>query len=81
MHRLQDKLTTQGRAISESMLGTTQRVLVEKRSVKNAAEVAGRTENNRWVNFAGPEALIGHFVDVSITEVMSNSLRGRFAGA
>ncbi len=81
LHRLQDKLTMQGRAISEAMLGTTQRVLVEKRSVKNAAEVAGRTENNRWVNFAGPEALIGRFVDVAITEVMSNSLRGRFVGA
>ncbi len=81
LHRLQEKLTTQGRAISAAMLGTTQRVLVEKRSVKNAAEVAGRTENNRWVNFAGPEALIGRFVDVSITEVMSNSLRGRFVGA
>jgi tRNA-2-methylthio-N6-dimethylallyladenosine synthase len=81
LHRLQEKLTTQGRAISEAMLGTTQRVLVEKRSVKNAAEVAGRTENNRWVNFAGPEALIGRFVDVAITEVMANSLRGRFVGA
>lgn len=81
LHRLQEKLTAQGRAISEAMLGTTQRVLVEKRSVKNAAEVAGRTENNRWVNFAGPEALIGRFVDVSITDVMANSLRGRFVGA
>ncbi len=81
LHRLQEKLTAQGRAISEAMLGTTQRVLVEKRSVKNAAEVAGRTENNRWVNFAGPEALIGRFVDVAVTDVMSNSLRGRFVGA
>ena len=81
LHRLQEKLTAQGRAISEGMLGATQRVLVEKRSVKNAAEVAGRTENNRWVNFAGPESLIGRFVDVEITEVMSNSLRGRFVGA
>ncbi|MGA7964745.1 MAG: tRNA (N6-isopentenyl adenosine(37)-C2)-methylthiotransferase MiaB [Gammaproteobacteria bacterium] len=81
LHRLQEKLTAQGRTISEGMVGTTQRVLVQKRSVKNAAEVAGRTENNRWVNFAAPETLIGCFVDVIITGALTNSLRGRWAGA
>lgn len=81
LHRLQEKLTAQGRTISEGMVGTTQRVLVQKRSVKNAAEVAGRTENSRWVNFAAPETLIGRFVDVTITDALTNSLRGRWIGA
>jgi tRNA-2-methylthio-N6-dimethylallyladenosine synthase len=55
-------------------------VLVEKTSVKNARELAGKTENNRWVNFAGPSSLVGEFVDVVITEPMRNSLRGRLVG-
>jgi tRNA-2-methylthio-N6-dimethylallyladenosine synthase len=54
-----------------------QRVLVEKPSKKNASELTGRTENMRYVNFPGSPRLIGHFVDVVITEAMSNSLRGR----
>jgi tRNA-2-methylthio-N6-dimethylallyladenosine synthase len=50
--------------------------------VKNARELAGKTENNRWVNFAGEPALVGRFVDVVISEPMRNSLRGRLvAGA
>ncbi|MGH8274432.1 MAG: tRNA (N6-isopentenyl adenosine(37)-C2)-methylthiotransferase MiaB [Gammaproteobacteria bacterium] len=77
LHRLQEKLTTQGRAISEAMVGGTERVLVEKPSVKDARELAGRTENNRWVNFAGPAELIGRFADVTITAARANSLRGR----
>ncbi len=81
LYRLQEKLTAQGRVISTAMVGTMQRVLVEKHSVKNVAEVAGRTENNRWVNFAAPEALIGRFVKVTITAALTNSLRGRLAGA
>ena len=59
------------------MVGSRQRVLVEGRSRKDANELAGRTDNNRVVNFAGHPRLIGQFVDVLITEVMSNSLRGR----
>ncbi len=59
------------------MVGTTQRVLVEKTSKKSRQQLAGRTENNRWVNFDGDEALIGQFVDVVITEALPNSLRGR----
>lgn len=77
LYRLQDQLTRQARGISEAMVGTTQRILVERPSRKNAAEMAGRTENNRWVNFQAPERLIGEFVDVVITGAMPNSLRGR----
>ncbi len=57
------------------MVGTTQRVLVERPSKKHEGQLAGRTENNRWVNFDGPPSLINRFADVSITEAMPNSLR------
>ncbi len=63
-------------AISAGMVGTVQRVLVERPSRKDANEMSGRTENNRVVNFAGPARLIGEFVDVRITQAMPNSLRG-----
>ena len=76
---LQALVGEQARAISEEMVGTTQRVLVEKKSKKSANELAGKTENNRWVNFAGSDAYIGGFVDVVITEARPNSLRGRVA--
>ena len=59
------------------MIGTTQRILVEGESRKNASQLAGRTENNRVVNFDGNPRLVGEFVDVEITEALSNSLRGR----
>jgi tRNA-2-methylthio-N6-dimethylallyladenosine synthase len=75
--RLQAVLDEQARAISESMVGSVQRVLVERNARKDARELAGKTENNRWVNFAGPESLIGHFADVVITEAKPHSLRGR----
>jgi tRNA-2-methylthio-N6-dimethylallyladenosine synthase len=75
--RLQALLDEQARAISESMVGSIQRVLVERNARKDARELAGKTENNRWVNFAGPESLIGHFADVVITEAKPHSLRGR----
>jgi tRNA-2-methylthio-N6-dimethylallyladenosine synthase len=61
------------------MVGTTQRVLVERPSKKDPRQLAGRTENNRWVNFDGPATLIGRFADVVITEALPNSLRGRLA--
>jgi len=76
--RLQAQLNEQARAISDQMVGSTQRVLVARPSKKDAAELAGRTENGRWVNFAGPSTLIGHFVDVVIVEARPQSLRGRF---
>ena len=74
---LQARINQQAQAISESMVGTTQRVLVEKISKKSASQVSGRTENNRWVNFDANASAIGHFVDVVITEALPNSLRGR----
>jgi tRNA-2-methylthio-N6-dimethylallyladenosine synthase len=77
LSRLQAKINDHARAINEGMVGTVQRVLVEKPSRKNPNELTGRTENMRFVNFPGNARLIGQFVDVRITEAMSNSLRGR----
>jgi tRNA-2-methylthio-N6-dimethylallyladenosine synthase len=62
--------------ISESRLGTMQRILVEGPSKRDAAELMGRTECNRAVNFVGQPRLIGQLVDVKITETRSYSLRG-----
>ncbi len=76
---LQARINQQARDISEAMVGTTQRVLVERVSKKSARQVTGRTENNRWVNFDADTSVIGHFVDVVITEALPNSLRGRRA--
>jgi tRNA-2-methylthio-N6-dimethylallyladenosine synthase len=81
LERLQALVNEQARAISRSMIGTRQRILVEKPSKRRAEELSGRTENNRWVNFAGPASLIGQFVDVIVTEAMPNSLRGRLLHA
>jgi tRNA-2-methylthio-N6-dimethylallyladenosine synthase len=75
--RLQAQLEAQASAISERMVGTVQRVLIERTARKNVHELAGRTENNRWVNFAGPSHLINQFVDVVITELRAHTLRGR----
>jgi tRNA-2-methylthio-N6-dimethylallyladenosine synthase len=77
--RLQAQLNEQARSISETMVGSTQRVLVVRPSKKDERELAGRTENGRWVNFAGPRHLIGHFVDVTIVKALPQSLRGRLA--
>ena len=76
---LQARINQQAMAISRDMVGSVQRVLVERPSKKDARQLAGRTENNRWVNFDGPAALIGDFADVLITEALPNSLRGRLA--
>jgi tRNA-2-methylthio-N6-dimethylallyladenosine synthase len=76
---LQACVNAQSLAISERMLGTVQRVLVRRPSKKNPRQLAGQTENMRWVNFDGPEALLNTFVDVVITEALPNSLRGRLA--
>jgi len=77
LERLQALVNSQAAAISASMVGSVQRILVERESVKSARELAGRTENQRWVNFIGPPSLVGQFADVVITEPMRNSLRGR----
>ena len=75
--RLQAAINANSTRISQTMLGSVQRVLVERHSTRDSAELTGRTENMRYVNFPGNARLIGHFVDVEITEVMANSLRGR----
>ena len=77
LQRLQKRLQEIALEYSGRMVGTRQRVLVEGVSKKDGAELAGRSENNRVVNFAGPTRLVGHFVDLEITEVMPHSLRGR----
>ena len=79
LERLQALVNTQAAAISRRMVGSVERVLVEKTSKKSRRELAGRTENNRWVNFPADPRLVGQFVDVAITEALPNSLRGRLA--
>ncbi|MEW6992916.1 tRNA (N6-isopentenyl adenosine(37)-C2)-methylthiotransferase MiaB [Colwelliaceae bacterium MEBiC 14330] len=73
---LQDRITQQALRIARQMLNTEQRILVEGPSKKNPMELRGKTENNRTVNFVGPHSVIGQFVDVKITDVYANSLRG-----
>jgi tRNA-2-methylthio-N6-dimethylallyladenosine synthase len=79
--RLQNLITQQADRISTGMINSVQRVLVDGPSKKNARQLAGRTENNRVVNFAGDPRLIGQFTDVLITEALSHSLRGRILAA
>jgi tRNA-2-methylthio-N6-dimethylallyladenosine synthase len=74
--RLQERLNELARSVSRNMVGTVQAVLVEGASRKNATEVAGRTSNNRVVNFRGPSRLHGQIIDVRITEALPHSLRG-----
>ncbi len=76
LHILQQRITQQAMEISREMIGTVQRILVEGPSRKNAMELAGRTENNRVVNFEGTPSMIGQFVDVEIIDVYASSLRG-----
>ena len=76
--RLQKRINEMALDISQSMLGSVQTVLVERPSRKDPKQMAARTENNRVVNFDGNERLIGHFVDVKITEAYANSLQGEF---
>ncbi|MEK8031960.1 tRNA (N6-isopentenyl adenosine(37)-C2)-methylthiotransferase MiaB [Ideonella sp. DXS29W] len=76
LQALQAKLEDNVRRYSAQRVGTVQRILVEGPSRKNAAELMGRTECNRIVNFAGPARLVGQMVDVTITEALPHSLRG-----
>jgi tRNA-2-methylthio-N6-dimethylallyladenosine synthase len=73
---LQQRINQNAQRIARNMIATTQRILVEGPSKKNVMELTGRTENNRVVNFEGSPDMIGEFVDVEITDVYSNSLRG-----
>ena len=79
--RLQHTINNMAQQISRNMVGTVQRVLVDRPSRKDPNELSGRTENNRVVNFPGPQELIGQFAEVSITEAMPNSLRGELVAA
>ena len=76
LQSLQAVIEANARRISEGMVGTVQRLLVEGQSRRDADELAGRTGNNRVVNFAGPRRLVGQFVDVRITAALPHSLRG-----
>jgi tRNA-2-methylthio-N6-dimethylallyladenosine synthase len=77
---LQRRINELADAKSAAMLNTVQRVLVIGNSKKDASELSGRTENNRVVNFAGSRSLVGKFIDVNISKVLSNSLRGELTG-
>jgi tRNA-2-methylthio-N6-dimethylallyladenosine synthase len=81
LHRLQHTLETSRRAIAEQMVGRTEAVLVEGASKRDGGELSGRTSNNRIVNFAAPQQIIGRFADVRVTEALPHSLRGQFLGA
>ncbi|SHG44188.1 tRNA-2-methylthio-N6-dimethylallyladenosine synthase [Marisediminitalea aggregata] len=76
LYLLQQRINQQALRIARNMLDTEQRILVEGPSKKDIMELQGRTENNRVVNFPGTPDMIGEFVDVKITDVFSNSLRG-----
>ena len=77
LQRLQSTINDMAAEISQNMVGSTQKILVEGTSKWSEEELSGKTENNRVVNFAGPQRLIGKMVDVVITEALRNSLRGR----
>ena len=73
---LQMRISQRAAEFSASMIGTIQTILVEGPSKKDAKQLRGRTENNRIVNFEGPQDLIGNFINIKITEALPNSLRG-----
>jgi tRNA-2-methylthio-N6-dimethylallyladenosine synthase len=81
LQRLQALVTRHAETLSNSLLGTVQRVLVERASRKDAEELAGRLDNNRIVNFAGSPGMLGRFVDVKITDVWAYTLRGEVTHA
>jgi len=81
LQRLQKRLQELYEVYSQAMVGARERVLVEGPSRKDANELAARTENNRIVNFAGPAALVGRYVEVEITHAHPHSLRGRWVGS
>ncbi|HPR06224.1 MAG TPA: tRNA (N6-isopentenyl adenosine(37)-C2)-methylthiotransferase MiaB [Denitromonas sp.] len=76
LSRLQKRIDEQSQAISQAMVGSVQRVLVEGISKKSTEELAARTDNNRVVNFVGNPRLIGQFVNLTITSALPHSLRG-----
>jgi len=81
LQRLQALLEEQSRAVSEAMVGSTQRVLVEGLSKRSSADLSGRTANNRIVNFPGPQRLTASYADVRVTAALHHSLRGELLNA
>ncbi len=75
LQRLQAVLEASGRRIGDSLVGTSQRILVEGPSRKDSSELMGRTECNRVVNFKGPLHLVGQMTDVMISAAWSHTLR------
>jgi tRNA-2-methylthio-N6-dimethylallyladenosine synthase len=76
---IQERIALNAHRISQAMIGTTQRLLVSGLSKKDSTYLAGRTENNRVVNFPGGPELIGEMVNVVITEALRTTLRGQLA--
>ena len=76
LYRLQALINDHAAAISNSMVGSTQRVLAERPSRRDPNELMGRTENNRIINFPAPANLIGQMVDVKVTGTNTNTLKG-----
>lgn len=76
LHRVQERIAELERKISDAMGGSVQRVVVENISRKNMQELAGRTENNRVVNFVGSPGMLGRYVDVRILSGTMHTLRG-----
>ena len=81
LQRLQAKIATDNLAISQRMISNVERVLVEGAARKSSAELSGRTDNNRVVNFPGQLRLVGEFVNVAITAALTNTLRGEMVVA
>ena len=78
LSKLQSQIVKQAAAISESMVGTSQEILVTGQSKKDTADLQGRTENNRVVNFnCVDHSIIGNFISVKITDALPNSLLGQ----
>jgi len=79
LQHLQKTIDDNVRRLSDALVGTTQRILVEGPSKKNAAEMMGRTDCFRVVNFEAPAQLVGQMVDVRVTRSLSHTLRGEVA--
>ena len=77
LERLQQQLNQQAHSISAAMVGGIERVLVMQPSRRDARELAGRTENGRWVNFQAGNHWLNRYADVEITEALPHSLKGR----
>jgi tRNA-2-methylthio-N6-dimethylallyladenosine synthase len=79
LQRLQARVRAHDDAFRQAQAGTTQTVLVERPSPRGAGQLTGKTSSNRSVNFDGPLSLVGQLVEIHVTEVLANSLRGRLA--